>query len=320
MTAAANACVTPTDGVNIMVERRPRRPAWHIAAERRFPVRRRFIEVDHVQIEYLSWGQAEQPKMLLLHGAGANADWWHATAMLLADSFHIIAPSYSGCGNSGWRDLYGTELFVEEAAACLTATDFLTGNQRLVCVAHSFGSEVGLRLAATRSSVASQLILVDTVIGKRFSRDLPPYAVSAGSAPQREQSFYDSVAEGIGRYHTVPRDAFGDPFYRYEVARKSLRRSIPPFEKGRWTWSADPNIAHKTAYSDGAILFPMLRCPVDFLFGSKSTIGGPEVRERQRELAGNDASFSPIEEAGHHIPLDQPQALAKAIRILASAH
>ncbi|MFN3371726.1 MAG: alpha/beta fold hydrolase, partial [Sphingomonadaceae bacterium] len=60
----------------------PPMPGWArdaIAA----PHERGAIMVEGVPIEWLAWGPAGAPGLLLLHGNGANADWWRFTAPLL---------------------------------------------------------------------------------------------------------------------------------------------------------------------------------------------------------------------------------------------
>lgn len=290
---------------------RPRRPSWYSAAERQFPVSRRCVVVAGARIEYLSWGEPGRQPLLLLHGGGANAEWWHAVAILLADDFSVVAPSYSGCGNSEWRDAYSADLFAAEVTACLADAGSLDHGARPVAVAHSFGGEVAIRLAAPPAAILSQLIFVDTLMG--MFADSESYA---GTLARREQRFYASRSETVAKFTTMPRDAFGDPYVRYAVARRSLHRHSGSPGAWRWTWSADPNAIGKTSYQDASRLLGDIACPLDFLVGELSSVGGPELRERQQALAGPDATFSPIPGAGHHVPLDQPQALAQAIRRL----
>lgn len=290
---------------------RPRQPTWHHAAERLAPVSRRHVVVEGATVEYLCWGEPGSRPMLLLHGGGANADWWHAVAILLATDFYVVAPSYSGCGNSEWRDAYSADLFAAEAVACARDAGMLGPAAQPIGVAHSFGGEVAVRLASPPAAILSQLIFVDTLLGLFASSES-----YAGALSRREQRFYASRSETIAKFTTVPRDAFGDPYIRYSVARRSVRRHSGSPGAWRWTWSADPNALNKTTYQDASARLRDVPCPVDFLLGELSSVGNPQLWEHQQALAGPDATFSTIPGAGHHVPLDQPQALAQAIRLL----
>ncbi len=246
--------------------------------------------------------------MLMLHGAGASSEWWEATALFLADRFHIVAPSFSGVGRSGWREAYTIEQSVAEALACAD-TEF--GDAIPICVAHSFGSEAGVRLAIDPAGPISQLILVDSLMGM--------YGSPEDNFRIRERQFYPTRDDAAGRYSTVPRDDFGPPFLRTHVARQSLESVQSPSGEAAWAWRADPNVMAKLACAPVFEQIGQAVCPVDFIYGGLSSMNSPELRARQARAARSDAVFVGIEEAGHHIPLDQPEKLAAAIRQLVSS-
>ncbi|WDD98548.1 alpha/beta fold hydrolase [Thalassomonas actiniarum] len=70
-----------------------------IAAERYFAgLTVHKVQVGELEIEYLRGGQG--PKLLLLHGFGADKDNWNRLAHHLTKSFDVIAPDLPGFGNS----------------------------------------------------------------------------------------------------------------------------------------------------------------------------------------------------------------------------
>ncbi len=52
------------------------------------------------KIRYLEAGDAAKPKVILLHGLGANAESWQFTVPALAANYHVIAPDQVGFGKS----------------------------------------------------------------------------------------------------------------------------------------------------------------------------------------------------------------------------
>lgn len=283
-------------------------PDWFLEARALANGRYGSVEHDGCKIAYQAWGNAGSPPLLMLHGAGASSEWWEATAILLATQFHIVAPSFAGVGRSQWRETYSIEQSVAEAMACATAEGAAGPNIRPACVAHSFGSEAGVRLAIDPGKVISQLIMVDTLIGLYSSQD--------SSFRLRERQFYPSSDDAVRRYSTLPRDDFGPAFLRDHVARQSLETVTLPSGDTVWAWRADPNVMTKLSCE---MIFDRIGdalCPVDFIYGGLSSMNSAELRERQAQAVNRQAVFLGIEEAGHHIPLDRPKELAEAIRNL----
>jgi pimeloyl-ACP methyl ester carboxylesterase len=171
-----------------------------------------------------------------------------------------------------------------------------------VCVAHSFGSETGVRIATDALHLVSQLILVDSVIGSHDGTVHAP----------RQQKFYDRRADAIARYSTIPRESYGAPFIRYEVARRSVRQ-VREDEGEGWTWWADPNVMSKLTFQSAFDRLGHASCSIDLIYGTLSSIGGPELRMKQVQAIGGASNVVAVDDAGHHIPLDQPIRLAETI-------
>lgn len=283
-------------------------PEWFVEASSLAMGRYGAVEHAGCRIAYQAWGQRGLPPLLMLHGAGASSEWWEATAILLADRFHIVAPSFSGTGRSGWRESYRIEQSVEEAIACARQEFADPADGSLLVVAHSFGSETGVRLAIDPVFRIAHLILVDSLIGL--------YGSPSATMPPRQRLFYPSLEDAARRFSTVPRDDFGPPFLRAHVARQSLEAVQTPDGRQAWSWRADPNCL--TRMTCGPILerFGEAGCPMDFIYGARSSMNSPELRARQAKEAPEGSVFHEIKEAGHHIPLDCPQELAEAIAYL----
>ena len=95
---------------------KPDAPAWFNAAVET-PYGEDFVDVDGVKVRYQSWGDPSLPGLMLSHGNGAHAHWFDFIAPALASQYRIIAPSFSGMGDSDWREKYSFERFADEQMA-----------------------------------------------------------------------------------------------------------------------------------------------------------------------------------------------------------
>jgi pimeloyl-ACP methyl ester carboxylesterase len=116
------------------------------------------VTVFGAKIRYLEAGDASKPKVILLHGLGANAESWQLTIPALATRFHVIAPDQIGFGKSDkpllkyrvgtyvdFLDKLMAELKIEKAVlvgnsmggwiAALTAIKYPNRVEKLVLVA-----------------------------------------------------------------------------------------------------------------------------------------------------------------------------------------
>jgi pimeloyl-ACP methyl ester carboxylesterase len=289
------------------LSKRPGYPQWFWRLRRSARAQEKTIEVEGAAISYRTWGNPADRPILLLHGGGASADWWEAAALFLAsEGYFLVAPNFTGCGGSSWRESYDLDQSTREAWACVVAEGVTSGPLKPICVAHSFGSEAGIRLALEESPAIAQLIFVDSLIGIHDSGGRKAFSA-------RPRPLYPSRGDAIRRFSTLPRDDYGPAFLRYEVARKSLEK-LPGADGGeQWSWTADPNVVGRMAMNSKFDKLGEVRCPLDFIYGECSSMNTPELRARQADLAPADSDFIPIADAGHHILLDKPKELARTI-------
>ena len=105
-----------------------------------------WVEADGTRWATRSWGSAEDPPVLLLHGVTSNAGiWWRVAPALAAAGRHVIAVDMPGHGKTqAWRGRCRFEETAEDVtgfvrAAGLDRTD-------LAVVGHSWGAMVAARL------------------------------------------------------------------------------------------------------------------------------------------------------------------------------
>jgi len=119
-----------------------------------------WVEADGTRWATISWGSAEHPPVLLIHGVTSNAGiWWRIGPAIAAAGRHVIASDMPGHGKTqSWR---GRHRF-EETAADIVGFIRAAGldHPDLAVVGHSWGGMVAahLPIAGLRPRV---LVLLD---------------------------------------------------------------------------------------------------------------------------------------------------------------
>ncbi len=279
-------------------------PEWFRNAIAHAP-KRETVQVLGTEIETLSWGKIGNPAIVLLHGMGANADWWSFIAPLLADRYRVIAPSWSGMGRSGWRPRYDFDIHVAEAIQAATHASAWTGGKP-VFVGHSYGG-VQLMMAAHRHGAEmAGAIFLDCYVprARREGRSEP--------RPLREgHHIYATLDEAMRNFRFRPEQHCDHEFIRSFVAAHSVHRA-----RHGWTWRTDPNLRASTLRVPIAPYFSSIECPAAFLAGTRSLLITDEARAYMREMGPPHMEWHDIADAGHHVMIDQPLLLVDTLRTI----
>lgn len=262
------------------------------------------LTVAGARIETRAWGERGRPGLLLIHGAGAHADWWRGLAPFFAETWRVAAFSLSGMGGSAWRERYSMDLYVEEAAAVAEAAGLFAAPVAPVVVAHSFGGRVALRWAAgPRAEAIRAAVLLDVMVR--------PPGVSIGRAPfdARNTRVYPSEAAILERYRLVPPQPAPIPALLDMVAKGSIRPT-----EGGWRWRFDPDLWDRLEERSTADDLRTAVRPVAAIRGARSALMIPEVTRFFDETAPPGSPVVVVPEAHHHLMLDQPLALVAALR------
>ena len=146
-----------------------------------------------------SWGDPDQPMILMLHGFPEYGGAWDDIATRLSDRFYCVAPDQRGYGHSYAPDDigdYATSILVGDMVA-------LIGNHGPVIVmGHDWGASVAYGLAMFRPELVSHLIIANGVHPVPFQR-----AMAAGGA-QSEASQYINFLRGPGSEDVLAADDF----------------------------------------------------------------------------------------------------------------
>ena len=277
-------------------------PAWFSAAIAA-PRREGTVEVEGCPIHFMEWGEAALPGLVFVHGGAAHAHWWSFLAPLLTDRWHCAALDLSGHGDSGRREAYSLEAWVDEVLAVAARAAF-PGPP--VVVGHSMGGLIAIQVARDHGGRLAGAVLVDAPL----RRPDPETQEASRTRALRAPGIYPSREQAVGRFRLVPEQPILHPHLFDHVAGHSVRE-VP----GGWTWKFDPVVFARPRLPMGERLAEA-RCPLALFYGEHSEVVPPEVAAYTVEMMGPQAPAVVIPGAYHHLLLDQPLAFIAALRTL----
>jgi pimeloyl-ACP methyl ester carboxylesterase len=120
------------------------------------------IELPHLTLAALGWGDATLPPLLAVHGWLDNAASFSALAPRLASRFHVVAIDLPGHGRSAHRPAGAWYHYVEYLAD-LQAVAVALGWARFSLLGHSLGGAVASIFAAAQPDSVERLLLVESL-------------------------------------------------------------------------------------------------------------------------------------------------------------
>ncbi|WP_269304187.1 alpha/beta fold hydrolase [Aeromicrobium sp. HA] len=277
-------------------------PEWFVEALNTEPEERQVL-VDGCHVAYRAWGDGDGPPVVLVHGGGANASWWDHIAPALAADRRVIAVDLSGHGDSGRRDAYDLRLWADEVLAASDDANLVSP----VAVGHSLGGLVALDMA-TRDVVPALTIVVDSAITDAARREwLWMRRITA-----KPVVHYTDRNQLLERFTPTPPDAANRPYIVEHIAARSITLATEG-----WRWKLDPGIFARPV-SD-ALDLARVQGRVVVLQAERGTARTP-FSKAELEILGPDATVAVVPDSGHHVMVDQPEALIDLVRQHVSAY
>jgi len=272
------------------------------------PYKDRWVDVDGCTIHYQIWSEdkRELPGLLFVHGHGANAHWWDFIAPSLMQEYRIAALDLSGAGDSGHRPAYKTALFVAEIMSVIEAAEF---QDKCILVGHSFGGRIARFAGHHYPDSFSGIVLADSAIslpGRRTIFRVPEQA-------PRPTRFYPSRKEAARRFRLRPPQPCSNGFIVDYIAKHSVKEVTDG-----WCWKLDQRVFSKmadlsTTDTDPGDILRNMQCPLAIIYGDKSRFFNAEGKAYVQTLVAKDSVVS-IQDAHHHLFLDQPLLFISALR------
>ena len=265
-----------------------------------------------------TWGREGAPKLFMLHGFQDVSASWQFTVDAFSNDWHVIAPDWRGYGLTEWagQDTYWFPDFVADLDVIL---DHFEAQLPAALVAHSMGGSIASVYAGAMPQRIRKLVSVEGFGG-------PP--AMAEDAPRRYAKWLRQIARGEEQR---PYADFADFAERMRAENPRLTAERAAFLVQHWgreeadgtvVRRADP--AHKVVrptpsrHDEAMACWRQISAPVLFVEGANSravTMLRSKPEEYQTRLAAFQTlvDVARVDDAGHNIHHDQPEALAKII-------
>lgn len=301
-----NVAPNPADTIELDAQT----PSWFTQACDA-PLASRFVQAQGCRIHYLHW-QAQNdalrgPGILLIHGGGAHANWWRFIAPQLRAIGPVAALDLSGMGDSGTRGSYNATVRAAEIGAVIADAGFLeSGRAKPFVVGHSFGGLTGMRYAELYGDKLGGFVIAESPVRP------PDLARAAAMKPIEAVTarHYPSYAEAVARFRLKPKQDCAHAYVLEWIARHSVKSSAQG-----WTWKFDPGALGRDRHAEPFRSYlANARCQTALLFAKQSALCTPAVIEYMTSLLPADTPVHYLNEAQHHLMLDQPLAFVALLR------
>lgn len=280
-------------------------------------VEHRWIEIDGVRIHVAEAGVGRAgPPIVLIHGWPQHWWCWHRVIPLLAERHHVVALDTRG---AGWSDApppggdrYDKRIVADELAAVIREL----GLERPLVVGHDWGAWLSILIGGrhpelVRGVVATAIVAPWTDIpAKDLWRFLYQPLVGGpwGAYLQRGlgQIVLRRVFAGGSRDGRPWSDAAVEPYlarFREPVRAAAGRSTYATF------LTREFRAMRRRAYQA-----PYDHVPILFLPGRRDVVLTPRLVARS--LVGPTMSLKIVDDAGHWVPEEQPEALVEHVEEL----
>jgi pimeloyl-ACP methyl ester carboxylesterase len=277
------------------------------------PSRSTFLRVRDVDVHLRSWGPADAPPVVMLHG------WMDVSAsfQFLVDAcerdWHVVAPDWRGFGLSSWTTsgCYWLPDYLADLDAIL---DALSPEAPVPIVAHSLGGNVATMYAGVRPARVARLVNLE---GLGLAGDAP------AKAPSRLAKWLDELRDPPTLSDYPSREAVAqrlqktNPRLTDERAAFLAEHWSARTDDGRFRILGDPThkIVNPYLYraEEAVACWSAITAPVLWVMAR-----GSDYAQRMDALPGYDERIAKIpnvrrlwiDGAGHMLHHDQPAALA----------
>jgi pimeloyl-ACP methyl ester carboxylesterase len=276
----------------------------------------RFIDVRGLRYHVRRWAGDGAPKLVLLHGWMDVSASFQFMVDALRGRWDVYAPDWRGYGLTEWSkaDCYWFPDYIADLDALLEAIE---PGKPLGLVGHSLGGNVACLYAGIRPARVARLVNLE---GFGLPR------TSAEQAPERYRRWLDELRE---RPRLKP---YGD----FEALAARLRQGNPRLTQARarflaehWGRQAEGGVvlrgdpAHKIVnpllyrYEEARAIWQQVSAPVLWVDAQHSdTLARMKLdpaEQAQRRAAFRSLRYETVQEAGHMLHHDQPEAVARLI-------
>ena len=262
---------------------------------------RKETAIENKKLVYQTLGDStEDVVIVLIHGTGAHKNWWSPLGSLLEGNHYLIVPDLPGMGESDFHDAYSFPLFQKAIEHILEIES--CSHKKVVLIGHSLGGHIAGYMVSERKGFYEGMVMIDTPIR-------PPtydYTSHKASIPIRKIKYYEDKLTILNRFRLMPpQDCVNNWYLRY-IAEHSIKET----SEG-WRWRFDDTIFHSLNRLHGYEF--EFTCPSLFIAGGKSLLLDSRIMQYMQEAFKSSMDFEVIDNAAHHVLLDEPLLLMDVI-------
>lgn len=261
------------------------------------------VTLNGLRFNYRDWGNAGAKPLVLLHGFTGHARSWDTFAEAMRDRYHVLALDQRGHGDTEWAADYAPERMVEDVDAFVREL----GLKQFALLGLSMGGRNAYAYTALHGDEVERLVIVD----------IGPEIVASGSERIRQgvqaRDVFASPEEAIAQNRA------GNPRADEHEVRHRVTHNLKQQPDGAWTFKYDKALRspdRPLPRPDPETVWPLMAkitCPTLIVRGALSDVLSPETAARMaREIP--DCRLVEVPNAGHSIPLDNPQGFIAAVQ------
>lgn len=272
-----------------------------------YPFESRWLERDGSSMHYLDEGDGRP--VLLLHGNPTWSFLYRRVIRELRAECRCVAPDYPGFGFSDHPPGYGYT--PGEHAEWVGALVDRLGLDGFVVVGQDWGGPIGSRLAADRPERVAGVVMANTWCW----------------APDWRMNLFSRLmgGQGLGRWLQLRRNFFARRLVPWGIHRperktgqvlEAYRKPFPDPESRRGTWVFPRSIRTFAGWVEAAghELAALEGLPVELVWGTRDPAFGHDRYLARWTERFPDAGVERLEDAGHYLQEDRPDAVAAGIR------
>lgn len=264
-----------------------------------------------LRLNYVDWGNAQAPLLVLVHGGQDHARSWDWVAHALKDRWHVVAPDLRGHGDSAWSPdgAYTSPFFVADLAQLVHQL----ADGPCCIVGHSLGGAISLRYTGLFPETVRKLVAIEGLgmpldgheddtaeMVERWRSFTTQRRALSARAPRR----YATIEEAAERMRGV------NGFLSVEQAHHLTVHGVIRNEDGSYSWKFDNYIRVGSPVDLSAAqiraIWGRIACPTWLVHGADSWAKHPD--EGGRSACFKDARVTSYARAGHWIHHDRFEA------------
>ncbi|WP_442600055.1 alpha/beta fold hydrolase [Neobacillus sp. D3-1R] len=250
-----------------------------------------------MEMNVRTWGNPENPPLLLLHALACHSGWWRWVAPYLEKKYYVIAPDLRGHGQSTWAESYRYDDYAEDIEELVKKLD-----RPYAMIGHSMGGYIGLKVASREICPPSALLVADVKIDSSEEE-----LAGLHKAAEKSGRIYDTLQDAVARYKLLPPQHTA-PMERVEqVAGECFREQ----EDGHFGERFDRRTL-AIEKVETLVLAGQVSCPTSFVRAKDSVVMPAEEAKQLTKITSG--TLYEIEGAYHHLPLEKPEEFAAVIR------